>query len=146
MRWSKLNDNAGVLFAAGLDATNYVTRAFDFLSVLLPTELSGYGVLDIAKGELEACFDFYPTGLWTSLEAFGLLMHKYEPFRFDPGVNGGRPYSARDFYTRAKFHDMDIYQEVHAPLGFEDHCLCMCRRRRGRRFSLGYFAAGFRGR
>lgn len=139
---SKLNDGASVLFGAGLDATTYVTRAFAFISALLPTELNAYGALDSAKGELDACFDRYPAGLGASLEAYGMLMHKYEPFRFDPAVNGGRPYSARDFFTRAKFHDLDIFQEVYAPMRYEDHCFVHVPAERGTTVFFGLFRGG----
>jgi DNA-binding CsgD family transcriptional regulator len=71
---------------------------------------------------LSASFDRHPPGLADSLAAFAQLMHQYAPFRFDPSVNGGRPYSMGDFFTKPQLRDLDIYQEVHRPLGFDDHC------------------------
>lgn len=109
------------LYAPGLDTGSYVRRAFRLISNLVPSDLIGHGELDHSCKQLSASFDQHPPGLRASLEAFGQLMHKYEPFRFDPSVNSGRPYSARDFYTRSQFRDLDIYQEVHAPMGYDDH-------------------------
>ena len=139
---SKIHDGMPDLFAGGLDATTYVPRAFTFLSTLLPTELNAYGALDTAKGELDACFNLYPAGLSRALEAYGKFMHKYEPFRFDPQANGGRPYSARDYYGKAAFHDLDIYQEVHGPLRYEDHCMIHVPSEGGTTIFFGLFRAG----
>jgi len=64
------------------------------------------GALSDATDTLDARFDHHPAGLQSSLEAYGMHMHKYAQFRFDPSVNGGRPYCARDFFTKAAFHDL----------------------------------------
>lgn len=130
------------LFAPGLNMASYVPRAHAFIAALLPTDLSGYGALDDASGALDARFDHHPIGLGASLEAYGMHMHKYAPFRFDPSVNAGRPYSARDFFTRAQFHDLDIYQEVHRPLGFEDHCFVHVPTEAGTTLFFGLFREG----
>lgn len=119
---SKVNAGTLALFGAGLDTTNYVARSFEFISGLLPSELNAYGSLNREQGQLDACFDRYPAGVGVSLAAYGMLMHKYEPLRFDPTVNGGRPYSVRDFFSRPKLRDLDIFREVYAPMGYEDHC------------------------
>lgn len=111
------------LYESGLTVDTYVARSLFFISQLLPTDLIGYGAIPAQAKQLSASFDRHPPGLGQSLEAFGRLMHKYEPFRFDPAVNGGKPYSARDFFSKLQFQDLDIYQEVHAPLGFSDHCM-----------------------
>jgi len=121
---------------------NYVSRAHAFIAALVPTDLSGYGALDDASGALDARFDHHPSGLEKSLQAYGMYMHKYEPFRFDASVNGGRPYSARDFFSRAKFHDLDIYQEVHRPLGYEDHCFVHVPTEVGTTLFFGLFREG----
>ncbi len=130
------------LFAPGLDMGNYVSRAHAFIAALLPTDLSGYGALDHATGQLDARFDHHPPHLLASLEAYGMFMHKYAPFRFDPTVNDGRPYSARDFFTRGQFHDLDIFQEVHRPLGFEDHCFVHVPTEAGTTLFFGLFRHG----
>lgn len=119
---SKVNAGTISLYGAGLDTTNYVTRAFDFLNGLMPSELNAYGSLDREKGQLDACFDRYPAGVGAALTAYGMLMHKYEPLRFDPTVNEGRPYAVRDFFSRPHFHDLDVFHEVYSPLGYEDQC------------------------
>ena len=49
-------------------------------------------------------------------------MAKYAPFRFNPAVNTGKPFSARDFYTAPAFRDLDIYQDVYRPMRLTDHC------------------------
>jgi DNA-binding CsgD family transcriptional regulator len=139
---ARLNFAVIELFAPGLNMGNYVARAHAFIAALLPTDLSGYGALDNASGQLDARFDHHPVGLQSSLQAYGMYMHKYEPFRFDPSVNGGKPYSARDFFTRAEFHDLDIYQEVHRPLGYEDHCFVHVPTEPGTTLFFGLFREG----
>lgn len=139
---ARLNKATLSLFAPGLNVTTYVPRAHAFIAALVPTDLSGYGALDDATGALDARFDHHPVGLQSSLEAYGTHMHKYEPFRFDPAVNGGRPYCARDFFSRAKFHDLDIYQEVHRPLGYEDHCFVHVPTKTGTTLFFGLFREG----
>lgn len=139
---ARLNEAIFALFAPGLNMGNYVARAHAFIATLLPTDLSGYGALDNASGALDARFDRHPVGLQTSLEAYGMYMHKYAPFRFDPTVNGGEPYCARDFFTKGAFHDLDIYQEVHRPLGFEDHCFVHVPTEAGTTLFFGLFREG----
>jgi len=138
----RLNLATVELFAPGLSMGNYVSRAHAFIAALLPTDLSGYGALDDATGQLDARFDHHPVGLQSSLQAYGMYMHKYEPFCFDPSVNGGKPYCARDFFTRAEFHDLDIYQEVHRPLGYEDHCFVHVPTEPGTTLFFGLFREG----
>ena len=139
---ARLNLATIELFAPGLNMENYVHRAHAFIATLLPIDLSGYGALDNTTGQLDARFDHHPVGLQTSLEAYGRHMHKYEPFRFDPSVNGGKPYSARDFFTKAAFHDLDIFQEVHRPLGYEDHCFVHVPTEPGTTLFFGLFREG----
>ena len=139
---TRLNQATLALFAPGLSLVNYVTRAHAFIATLLPTDLSGYEALDDATGALDARFDHHPAQLQTSLEAYGMHMHKYAPFRFDPSVNDGKPYSARDFFSRPQFHDLDIYQEVHRPLGFEDHCFVHVPTEPGTTLFFGLFREG----
>lgn len=139
---ARLNHATLALYAPGLNFGNYVSRAHAFIAAVLPTDLSGYGALDDATGALDARFDHHPTGLQTSLEAYGMHMHKYAPFRFDPSVNDGKPYCARDFFTKTAFHDLDIYQEVHRPLGYEDHCFVHVKTEPGTTLFFGLFREG----
>lgn len=136
--------NAAVrdLFAPGLDNDSYIGRVFAFISRLLPTDLIGYGVLDQKSKQLDANFDNHPPHLRESLEAYGRMMHRYEPFRFDPRANGGKPYSMRDYFTRRELRNLDLYQEVHAPMGFEDHCYVNVKGDPGISLYLGLFRAG----
>jgi DNA-binding CsgD family transcriptional regulator len=133
---------AAELFSPGLSADNYVDRAFRFVSRLVANDLSAYGILDPASKAVSASFDSQPPGLQSAFEAFGSLMHKYAPFRFDPAVNGGEPYSVPDFYTRRQFHDLDIYQEVHAPMGFSDHGFVLVPSPDAAPVFIGLFRAG----
>lgn len=139
---TRLNAAVLALFAPGLNLANYVPRAHAFIAALVPTDLSGYGALDDASGALDARFDHHPAHLQTSLEAYGMYMHKYAPFRFDPSVNEGKPYSARDYFSRPQFHDLDIYQEVHRPLGYEDHCFVHVPAEPGTTLFFGLFREG----
>jgi DNA-binding CsgD family transcriptional regulator len=109
-------------YAPGLDAGTYVDRVFALTSQVLAVSLNSHGVIDQKTGELAANFDCAPPGIEDAFSAFGRHMGKYQPFRFDPATNGGRPFSARDFYSKPAFHDMDIYQEVYRPMGYVDHC------------------------
>ena len=40
-------------------------------------------------------------------------MHKYPPFRFDPSVNGGRPYSIGDFFSKREFIGITTTAELY---------------------------------
>lgn len=137
-----LNTATLQLYAPGLSEDNYIDRAFAFIASALPTDLSGYGALKMATMHLDAAFDHHPVGLEQSLEAYRHLMHQYEPFRFDPMTNGGKPYSAADFYSPRVFRDLDIYQEVHAPLGFTDHCFVHIPTEKGVTLFFGLFRSG----
>ena len=109
-------------YAPGLAAHTFVDRAFALTARLLPFSLNSHGVIDRKTGKLTANFDCAPPGLADAFAAFGRYMAKYEPFRFDPLVNGGKPFSARDFYGRQAFADLDIYREVYWPMRLDDHC------------------------
>lgn len=121
-RTQKLHEALTDFYAPGLAAGSYVDRAFALTSRLLPFALNSHGRIDRRTGELTASFDCTPPGLANAFSAFGRLMGKHAPFRFDPSFNGGKPFSARDFYTRPAFCDLDIYQEVYRPMGLADHC------------------------
>lgn len=127
------------LYASGLEADNYVDRAFQVTSHLIPLVLNTHGVIDTSTGHLEANFDRHPPGLANAFEAFGGLMHKYAPTRFDPATNAGRPFSLRDFYSKPALHDLDIFQEVYRPMGYEDHCFVHVRTDPGTTVFVGFF-------
>jgi DNA-binding CsgD family transcriptional regulator len=118
----RLNSALADFYGPGLAADTYVERAFALTARLLPFSLNSHGVIDTRTGVLAANFDHEPAGLAHAFAAFGRLMAKYPAFRFDPTVNEGKPYSARDFYSRPAFEDLDIYQEVYRPMGYADHC------------------------
>jgi DNA-binding CsgD family transcriptional regulator len=130
---------AAELYGPGLDAGVYLERAFRFIAALAPNDLSGHGSLDTESKQLSASFDRSLSGLQPCLEAFGRLMHKYPPFRFDPSVNGGRPYSISGLMGKSAFRDLDVYQEVHRPLGFDDHCFVHVPSRPGLNIFFGLF-------
>lgn len=109
-------------YAPGLDMDTFVGRAFALTSCVIPCALNSHGEIDRATRVLAANFDSHPAGLEDAFAAFGRLMGKYAPFRFDPALNAGRPFSARDFYSASAFRDMDIYGEVYRPMGYVDHC------------------------
>ena len=117
-----LNSALADFYAPGLDARTFVERAFMITSRLISFDLNSHGIINHASGMLIANFDKTPPGLTDAFAAFGRCMGKYAPFRFDPSVNDGKPFSARDFYSRPTFHDLDIYQEVYRPMGYADHC------------------------
>ena len=130
------------LTAPGLDAANYPERAFRFLARLVPNELLGLGACSPTDGGLSASFNQHLAGMETTFAAFGVLMHRHAPFRFDPALHGGRPYSMPDCYGRRRFHDLDIYQEVHRPMGFSDHGFVHVPSGDGTNVFFGLFRAG----
>jgi DNA-binding CsgD family transcriptional regulator len=109
-------------YAPGLNATSYVDRVFALTARVLAYSLDSHGVIDRKTSMLTANFGSTPPGLENAFSSFGRHMGKYQPFRFDPATNDGRPFSARDFYSKPAFHDLDIYQEVYRPMGYVDHC------------------------
>lgn len=117
-----LSDALAAFYAPGLAADTLVERTFALTSRVLRFSLNSHGVIDASTGELTAHFDCALPGLAGAFEAFGRHMAKYEPFRFDPKVNDGKPFSARDFYGQRELEDLDIYQEVYRPMRFVDHC------------------------
>lgn len=86
-RLKKLNAALGDFYAPGLEARTFVGRAFQLTSRLIPSDLNSHGVIDQATGNLAANFDCYPPGLEDAFAAFGRLMGRYPPFRFDPFLN-----------------------------------------------------------
>ncbi len=109
-------------YGPGLSSGTFVQRAFALTESLVPFSLNSYGVIDRRTGVLNANFDRTPPGLADAFAAFGRHMGKYAAFRFDPSVNGGRPFSARDFYSQTALEDLDIFQEVYRPMRYDDHC------------------------
>lgn len=101
--------------------------------------LNSHGIIDTATGHLSANFDRHPAGLEEAFTAFGTMMHKYQPTRFDPATNEGRPFSVRDFYSRPELHDLDIYQEVYRPMGYQDHCFVHVRTDPSSTVFVGFF-------
>lgn len=127
------------LYAPGLAADTYVDRVFQFTSQLVPLVLNTIGFVDMKANSLTASFDRNLPGLENAFAAFGSLMHKYQPTRFDPSTNAGRPFSMADFYSRPSLHDLDIYQEVYRPMGYEDHCFVHVCTNPGSTVFIGFF-------
>lgn len=109
-------------YRPGLDTDTYVDRTFALTARVLSFALNSHGVVDNRTGLLRAHFDSTPPGLAGAFAAFGRHMAKYQAFRFDPSTNGGKPFSARDFYSKPAFENLDIHQEVYKPMRLTDHC------------------------
>jgi len=109
-------------YRPGLDTDTYVDRTFALTARLLRFDLNSHGTVDNRSGTLSAHFDSTPPGLADAFAAFGRHMRKYQAFRFDPATNEGRPFSARDFYSKPAFENLDIHQEVYRPMRLADHC------------------------
>jgi DNA-binding CsgD family transcriptional regulator len=110
------------LYEPGLTDANFPERGFRFLSVLLAFDASACGVLDKRARSLAIRFDRPHADLVPAVEGFGRCMAKYPLFRFDPAVNGGRPFCRSDFFSARQFRDLDIYQEGFRLLGLNNHC------------------------
>lgn len=109
-------------YREGLDAETLVDRTFAVTSRLLRFTLNSHGVIDNETGVLSANFDCALPGLADAFAAFGRHMAKYPAFRFDPATNNGKPFSARDFYSKPALESLDIHQEVYKPMRLTDHC------------------------
>lgn len=109
-------------YQPGLDTDTYVDRTFALTARLLRFSLNSHGTVDNRSGMLSAHFDTTPPGLAEAFAAFGRYMGKYQAFRFDPATNDGKPFSARDFYSKPAFENLDIHQEVYKPMRLADHC------------------------
>jgi len=138
----KLSGALEDFYAPGLATCTFVNRAFQLTSRFISFDLNSHGVIDHATGVLAANFDSQPPGLENAFAAFGRLMGKYRPLRFDPSVNGGRPFSARDFYSGAAFRDLDIYSEVYRPMGYADHCFAHVPSEPGATVFVGFLRDG----
>ncbi len=119
--WRKLNAGLLELFAPGLTAASYSERAFGFLGGLVSHDASCFARHDPKSGQLYIEHNVDSADFDRALGAFGRHMAKYPLFRFDPAVNGGRPFSRADFFSRREFRDLDIYAEGFGSVGLMDH-------------------------
>lgn len=110
------------LYRPGLGLENYAERAFAFLTRIVAAEFLAFGALDRWTQKLDIGFDKPVPAFGKAMEAFGQLMGNYALFRWDPGVNGGRPFCRSDFFNDREFRDLDIFAEVYAVLGIDNHC------------------------
>ena len=117
------SDACRELYAPGLQPSNFARRGFDFLRVLAPAEFIAFAQLDPVTQQLHIGFDSMPPDAFPqAMEAFGGLMGNYALYNFDPTVNDGKPFCRTHFYSNRQFRDLDIFQEVYAPLGIDNHC------------------------
>lgn len=135
----EVSDALADFYAPGLLAESYVDRAFALTSRLVPIVLNSMGVMDVRTGGLQANFDRHLPGLEDAFSAFGGIMHRHQFTRFDPATNGGKPFSVDDFYGRSQLHDLDLYQEVYRPMGFQDHCFVHIRTNPSSTVFIGFF-------
>lgn len=110
------------LYQPGLGLGNYAERAFAFVDKLVPSEFIAFGSLDLATQELDIGFNHSVSEFPKAMEAFGSLMGKYDLFKWDPKVNGGKPFCRSDFFSRRQFRELDIFSEVYKRIGIDDHC------------------------
>ena len=47
------------------------------------------------------------------------------------------------FFSRPKFHDLDIYQDVYRPMGYEDHCFVHVPGDPGTTVFVGFMRSGW---
>jgi DNA-binding CsgD family transcriptional regulator len=117
-----LNTACRHLYRPGLSLETYAARAYAFLDTLVPSEFVAFGSLDVAAGKLDIGFSETPPGFGAAMEAFGRIMANYDLFCWDPAVNDGRPFCRNDFFSERQFRDLDVFSEVYAPLGIDNHC------------------------
>ncbi len=110
------------LYRPGLGLENYAERAFAFVERIVAAEFIAFGSLDVRTQKLDIGFDKPVAAFGQAMEAFGQLMGNYTLFRWDAGVNGGRPFCRSDFFSVRQFRELDIFAEVYAVLGIDNHC------------------------
>ena len=119
---SNFSDACAALYRPGLGLENYAERAFAFLERIVPAEFIAFGSLDARTQRLEIGFDKPVSAFAKAMEAFGQLMGNYPLFRWDADVNEGRPFCRSDFFSTRQFRELDIFAEVYAVLGIDNHC------------------------
>lgn len=118
----RFSDACVELYCPGLGLGNYAERAFAFVEKLVPAEFIAFGSLDLATKQLDIGFNHSVAEFPKAMEAFGSLMGKYDLFKWDSAVNGGKPFCRSDFFSRRQFRELDIYSEVYRRIGIDDHC------------------------
>jgi DNA-binding CsgD family transcriptional regulator len=119
---SDFSEACVALYRPGLGLESYAERAFAFLARIVPAEFIAFGSLDVRTQRLDIGFDKPVAAFAQAMEAFGSLMGNYPLFRWDAGVNGGRPFCRSDFFSGRQFRELDIFAEVYAVLGIDNHC------------------------
>lgn len=119
---SQFNEACLELYRPVLGTGNFAERSYRFLEKLVPAEFIAFGAVDLETQQLDIGFNNPVSEFPKAMDAFGALMGKYDLFKWDPGVNGGKPFVRSDFFSRRQFRDLDIYAEVYQRLGIDDHC------------------------
>lgn len=109
------------LYSPELTIGNFTEHAYQFLNQFTACDLINYGDLDPATGSLNATSSHQPPDWTSAVEGFGRCMGSYPLFRFDPTVNGGKPFFRNDFFTAREFRQLDIYSECFRLLGANNH-------------------------
>ncbi len=110
------------LYQPDMTLGNFPERTFAFLTRLVPSEFIAFGSMDERTKELEIGFSRDIPNMAPAMEAFGQLLGKYDLFRWDPGIQGGRPFFRSDYYSEREFRDLDVFSEVYQVLGIDNHC------------------------
>lgn len=111
-----------VLYAPGLTLESYAPRCFDFISRIVGKEFVAFGALNVASMKLDIGFDTPVPEFPRAMAAFGQMMMKYPLYRWDPAVNGGKPFYRSDFFTARQFRELDVYQDCMRLLPSDNHC------------------------
>jgi DNA-binding CsgD family transcriptional regulator len=117
----KLSEATLQLYSLELSLADFTDHAYVFLTALVPCDLINFGDLNPAAGTLDATSNYRPPGWAQAVEGFGRCMGNYDLFRFDPTVNGGRPFFRNDFFTAREFRNLDMYSECFQLLGANNH-------------------------
>ncbi len=110
------------LYAPGLSGATFTERSFGFLRGLVSSEFMACGTLDLGTRELELKFDTFQASFGPAMRRLAELMPKYALFRWDPGVNEGRPFCRSQFFSDRQFRDLDLYQDVYRHIDADNHC------------------------
>ena len=111
-----------VLYHPGLTLDNYAQRSFEFIGELVGKEFVAFGSLELATMKLDIGFDHPVPEFSRAMAAFGQMMMQYPLYRWDPAVNGGKPFYRSDFFTAREFRELDIYRDCMRLLPSDNHC------------------------
>ena len=110
------------LYAPGMTAENYASRACAFLSELVDNAFVVLGSLDRENSQLDLYVNRQLPRFDEAMFAFSQRMADYRFFSWDPDVSEGKPYFLSDYMSKREFRSSGMYSDVYRALGIDNHC------------------------